>query len=57
MNNFRFFKKYTLLSVVLSISLYGNLSARMPHNVPDTGKLLDMTYAFDEQTIYWPTAE
>lgn len=22
-----------------------------------TGKLLDMTYPFDENTIYWPTAE
>ncbi len=57
MNNFGFFKKYTLLSVVLSIFLYGNLFAKMAEGVPDAGKLLDMTYAFDENTIYWPTAE
>jgi len=51
------FKKYTLLSVVLSTILYGNLSAGLPEVAPETGKLLDMTYPFDENTIYWPTAE
>lgn len=25
--------------------------------MPKAGKLLDMTYVFDENTIYWPTAE
>ena len=33
----------------------------MPVNSQDTsleaGKLLDMTYPFDESAIYWPTAE
>ncbi|MCP4351954.1 MAG: cyclase family protein [Desulfobacterales bacterium] len=27
------------------------------HASPEAGKLLDMTYVFDENTIYWPTAE
>ena len=57
MNNFSFVKKHTFLSLVLSVLLSGNLSASLPAGLPDGRKLLDMTYAFDEKTIYWPTAE
>jgi hypothetical protein len=44
MNNFSFFKKYTLLAVVLSLFRYGDLSAGLPAAVaPDAKKLLDMS--------------
>jgi len=56
MNNVGYFKKYTLLALVLSFMFYGNVSAGMPA-LPDAAKMLDMTYVFDENTIYWPTAE
>lgn len=39
----------------LDLRVYGNII--YPGASPGTGKLLDMTYAFDENTIYWPTAE
>jgi kynurenine formamidase len=47
--------KYTLL--VSLLSLFFNVSAKPLHASPETSKLLDMTYTFDENTIYWPTAE
>lgn len=57
MNNFRVFKKCTLLSFAITLFLFCKVSAMVPERAPDAGKLLDMTYAFDEKTIYWPTAE
>jgi len=56
MNNVGYFKKYTQFALVLSFMFYGNASAGMP-TLPDAAKMLDMTYVFDENTIYWPTAE
>lgn len=32
-------------------------SAKATETSPEARKLLDMTYTFDEKTIYWPTAE
>ena len=45
--------KYILLIIVLIAGFSFNVSAQPPA----TSKLLDMTYTFDENTIYWPTAE
>ncbi len=45
------------LLVILGAILLFCTSAGSQELSLDTGKLLDMTYAFDENTIYWPTAE
>ncbi|MEW6076433.1 MAG: cyclase family protein [Thermodesulfobacteriota bacterium] len=47
-----------LYSIVLLI--YGvmpDAAAQSPAGCPDPAKLLDMTFVFDADTIYWPTAE
>jgi kynurenine formamidase len=49
--------RYTLVVILLSVILSFNVSAKSLHISPETSKLIDMTYAFDENTIYWPTAE
>lgn len=57
MKNYECLTKCTLLVMLLSVSLSFIVSAKSPDTSPETGKLLDMTYSFDENTIYWPTAE
>lgn len=57
MKNDKLFINKMLLIILLGISLFSNVSAKSPDNSPASGKLLDMTYTFDENTIYWPTAE
>ena len=57
MKNYKCLTKYTLPAILLSILLFFNGSAESQGTFPETSKLLDMTYAFDENTIYWPTAE
>jgi kynurenine formamidase len=57
MKNQKYLTKFALLVIFLSASLFFSVSARPQDTSPQTGKLLDMTYAFDEKTIYWPTAE
>jgi kynurenine formamidase len=49
--------KYILCCIALSFSLAFSVSAFAQDTSPQTGKLLDMTYVFDKNTIYWPTAE
>ncbi|MBA4392109.1 MAG: cyclase [Desulfobacca sp.] len=49
--------KYGLLAILLSLSLLFDGLAKSPDASPGTSKLLDMTYPFDRNTIYWPTAE
>jgi kynurenine formamidase len=49
--------KYTLHVILLSVSLFFNVSVYARDISPETNKLLDMTYTFDNSTIYWPTAE
>jgi kynurenine formamidase len=48
----------TLLAALAALSL---VSCRAPEAPPgawrEPGKILDLTHAFDEETIYWPTAE
>lgn len=48
---------YALFTVLFTPSLFSDASAESPAMSPGSGKLLDMTYVFDENTIYWPTAE
>ncbi len=55
--NYECFAKYTLLVTFLSMGLFFIVSAKSPDTSPGAGTLLDMTYTFDENTIYWPTAE
>ncbi|WP_198002410.1 cyclase family protein [Chlorobium ferrooxidans] len=56
--NFSAFRKYTLPVLFSLMLLGGTPSAASPHAAAPSGeKLLDMTYPFDENTIYWPTAE
>jgi len=53
-------KKYhwtTLLFILFSICSFFNILADARDISPETSKLLDMTYTFDNNTIYWPTAE
>ncbi|MEI8102850.1 MAG: cyclase family protein [Chlorobium sp.] len=58
MSGVQLFKRHTFLSVLITLLLVcSQVSATMPNEAPDAGKLLDMTYVFDEKTIYWPTAE
>ncbi len=58
MKIYKFLPKHILLIVVLaSIFFIFTLYTKPTNTIPVTGKLLDMTYAFDENTIYWPTAE
>jgi len=49
--------KHTLFFISLSVILIFNVPANSQDTSPDTSNLLDMTYSFDENTIYWPTAE
>jgi len=53
MKNYRWLTKYALPISLLFAMLSFNAFAASPEAV----KLLDMTYVFDENTIYWPTAE
>ncbi|MBF0397767.1 MAG: cyclase family protein [Desulfobacterales bacterium] len=53
MKNYKCLTKYALIF----ISLFFNVSAKSQDIFPEASKLLDMTYTFDENTIYWPTAE
>jgi hypothetical protein len=57
MKNHPCLTKYSLLVFLLSVSLFFNASANSRETSPETNKLLDMTYTFDSNTIYWPTAE
>ncbi len=58
MKNYKRLTKVTLLIIILvSIILFFNLCTRSPDTSLENSKLLDMTYAFDENSIYWPTAE
>lgn len=57
MKNYNYVILCILLAFLLSVGLFINVSARSHEACPETGTLLDMTYAFDANTIYWPTAE
>jgi len=57
MKSNKWLAKYTLIVILLSVSSFFNVSAKSPDTFHEPGKLLDMTYPFDENTIYWPTAE
>ncbi len=57
MRNPKRLAEYAVIVLFLSLTLSFALSAAPPDNPQGAGKLLDMTYAFDEKTIYWPTAE
>ena len=57
MRNYRSFTRYILPAILLSASLFFNGPAVSTAAFPEPSKLLDMTYPFDENTIYWPTAE
>ena len=50
--------KYTLLfCVLICIILFCCFCVKSTNSLPEKNRLLDMTYTFDETTIYWPTAE
>jgi kynurenine formamidase len=49
--------KYIVLVILLNVSVFFDVSAKAQHTSHETSKLLDMTYTFDVNTIYWPTAE
>jgi kynurenine formamidase len=57
MKNFKGLFTITLLVILASLSLGIEVSAKSSPLSAKTGKLLDMTYLFDEKTIYWPTAD
>ncbi len=57
MKTYKNLRKYALLFILLSINLFFNVPANSQDTSPETGKLLEMTYTFDENAIYWPTAE
>ena len=58
MKNYEGFKKYTFTNVILAaiLSLFNGCSDTSDTFLEKT-KLLDMTFTYDENTIYWPTAE
>jgi kynurenine formamidase len=47
-------KNHVLLTLAGLMAL---LSCAAPQSDPYSGKLIDLTYAFDESTIYWPTSK
>ena len=57
MKTYKNLSKHTLFFISLIVILFFNVPANSQDTSPYTGKLLDMTYTFDENTIYWPTAE
>lgn len=57
MKNYISYAKFAPFFILVNIILFFNVSAQPTDTSPGTSKLLDMTYTFDENTIYWPTAE
>ena len=57
MKSYKRLIQYTLLAMLLGVSPFFSVSAESSDTFPETSKLLDMTYAYDETTIYWPRAE
>lgn len=57
MKNHNRFIEYSSLLISVNMILFCTASAKPTDASPATGKLLDMTFAFDANTIYWPTAE
>ncbi len=57
MKNYISYAKFAPLLILINIILFFNVSGQPTDTSPKTSKLLDMTYTFDENTIYWPTAE
>jgi len=57
MKNYKYFTTSTLLVILLGVCAFFYASAKSPDAFPETSRLLDMTYTFDANTIYWPTAE
>lgn len=47
----------TSIAVALSTFLYACSSTPAPSTVFPAGELIDLTHAYDEQTVFWPTAE
>jgi kynurenine formamidase len=47
----------TLLLLTVAAGLSLPLHAQTPAGAIDTSKVVDLTYAFDETTVYWPTAK
>jgi len=43
--------------ILIIFNLTALLSCTAPQPDPLSGKLIDLTYAFDENTIFWPTAD
>lgn len=50
-------KPWVLIAVSLGLGVSASALASSTEATAETGKLLDMTYAFDARTLYWPTAE
>lgn len=57
MKNYISYAKFAPFLILVNIILFFNVSAQPTNTSPGTSKLLDMTYTFDENTIYWPTAK
>jgi kynurenine formamidase len=57
MKTYKNLTKCNLFFALLSIIIFFNMPANSQDTSLETGKLLDMTYTFDENAIYWPTAE
>ncbi len=56
MKKYNLLTKHSLLVIILTLAFTINLFAESPV-IQQTSKLIDMTYVYDENTIYWPTAE
>ena len=57
MKNGKKLRKCAILLFYTGTYLFFITPAKAQDASPGTGKLLDMTYTFDEKTIYWPTVE
>jgi kynurenine formamidase len=57
MKNYKNFFGITLWVILACLCFSLEVSAKSSPLSAKTEKLLDMTYAFDEKTIYWPTAD
>ena len=57
MKTYKYLTKCTLFFALLSIIIFCSMPVNSQDTSLEAGKLLDMTYPFDENAIYWPTAE
>lgn len=50
-------RSYFIYSIFISVFIALSCQQEEHHDLLDTGKFIDLTHSFSEETIYWPTAE